>query len=249
MEWIISAFLVNILIGATGIGGGSMMTPILMLLGVPSGAAGGSALLQAGISKTLGGSVYCNYSLVDWRVVSFLWMGSLPTAGIWLYLKLAYPALDQWLKLNFNLLIAAMLLLCVVGMWMKMGWIKWSGTKDRSEFWLVLGAAFLGTAVSLTSVGAGVLGTVLLLLLRPSLDPKKMVGTEIVHAVPLAFLASIGFLLSSAVDWWMVGLLLLGALPGMWVGSRYAIKANNKIHSIGMSGILIGLAVFHGMKG
>ena len=245
MEWAIGAFLVSFVIGATGVGGGSLMTPLLMLLGASSGVAGGTALLQAGVSKAFGGYLYGKERLVSWSVVRSLWYGSLPTAAFWVWLKWWDASVNTWLALNFNFLVVGMLLLSVLALWIKLGWIPLRQAKDRSDASLVVAGVLLGTMVSLTSIGAGILGTLALLTLRPSLGVREMVGTEIVHAVPLAFIASVGFVLTASMDFTVLGMLLLGALPGMWLGSRWTVSFSDRVSTMGVSGILLSLSIYH----
>ncbi len=246
---------VSFLIGLTGVGGGSLMAPILIvLLGVPPAVAVGTDLWFAAITKTVGGATHHKLKSVDWKVVRQLALGSVPAAILtllWLWLfeggKLDAEPLMR--------LLGAALLLTSIMMIMKpriqpalvrMGSRMGASMRSRQGLVVTCGAAIIGGMVALTSVGAGALVAVLLATVYPlRLGTKTIVGTDIVHAVPLTLVAGLGHSFLGNVDGWMLGSLLLGSLPGIVVGSlvsgriredyvRYALAAMLVVSSLKM---------------
>ncbi|WP_137679939.1 sulfite exporter TauE/SafE family protein [Aurantiacibacter suaedae] len=246
---------VSFLVGLTGVGGGSLMAPILIvLLGVPPAMAVGTDLWFAAITKTVGGVTHHKLKSVDWQVVRRLTMSSVPAAILtllWLWL-FEGGSLDA--KPLMRLLGAALLLTSIM-MILKpriqpalVNLREHMGTSMRTHQRLVIacGAAIIGAMVALTSVGAGALVAVLLATVYPlRLGTKTIVGTDIVHAVPLTLVAGMGHSFLGNVDGWMLASLLLGSVPGIVVGSlvsgkvkedyvRYALAAMLVVSSLKM---------------
>jgi uncharacterized protein len=234
----LSGFLVGLIVGVTGVGGGSLMTPLLVLVfGVSPATAVGTDLLYASLTKTLGGWVHGRRGTVDWKVVGLLGMGSLPAAMATIAL-LKYLALDEkTLSSLVASVLSAALLLTASALLLK-GWIrKIALRKDGTVYELhhrylpaatITTGAVVGTLVTISSVGAGVLGTVALLFLYPRMQAVKVVGTDIVHAVPLTALAGMGHLALGTVNIVLLGSLLLGSLPGIYIGSHLSSKVPEK---------------------
>lgn len=241
MDWMytLSGFLVGLIVGVTGVGGGSLMTPLLVLMfGVSPATAVGTDLLYASLTKTLGGWVHGRNGSVDWKVVGLLGMGSLPAAVVTIAL-LKYLALDdKTLRGLVTSVLSVALLMTAVALLLKERIKKWARRPDGTVYELhhrylpaatIATGAVVGALVTISSVGAGVLGTVALLFLYPRMPAVKVVGTDIVHAVPLTAIAGMGHLALGTVDLVLLASLLLGSLPGIYVGSHLSAKVPEKI--------------------
>ena len=224
----LSGLLVGLIVGITGAGGGSLMTPLLVLLfGVSPVTAVGTDLLYASLTKTLGGWVHGRQGTVDWKVVGLLSLGSLPAAVVTIAL-LKYLALDEkTLRDLVSGVLSAALLLTASALLLKSRIRKFAQRRDGTVLHhrhlpaaTIITGIIVGTLVTISSVGAGVLGTVALLFLYPRMQAAKMVGTDIVHAVPLTAVAGMGHLALGTVDLALLGSLLLGSLPGIYIGSH-----------------------------
>ncbi|RIV80613.1 sulfite exporter TauE/SafE family protein [Aurantiacibacter xanthus] len=246
---------VSFLIGLTGVGGGSLMAPILIvLLGVPPAMAVGTDLWFAAITKSVGGATHHKLRSVDWQVVRQLAKGSVPAAivtlvWLWLFEGGSLDAKPLMRLLGAALLLTSLMMIlkpriqpALVSMASRMG------TTMRAQQGLVVtcGAVGIGALVALTSVGAGALVAVLLATVYPlRLGTRTIVGTDIVHAVPLTLVAGMGHSFLGNVDGWMLASLLLGSIPGIVAGSlvsgkvkedyvRYALAAMLVVSSLKM---------------
>jgi uncharacterized membrane protein YfcA len=235
----LSGFLVGLIVGVTGVGGGSLMTPLLVLLfGVSPATAVGTDLLYASLTKTLGGWVHGRRGTVDWKIVGLLSMGSLPAAVLTIAL-LKFLALDEkTLRGLVTSVLSVALLLTAAALLLKDKIRQWGRREDGAVFELhhdhlpaatIITGALVGLMVTISSVGAGALGMVALLFLYPRHAPVKLVGTDIVHAVPLTALAGMGHLALGTVDLALLGSLLLGSLPGIYIGSHLSARVPEKI--------------------
>jgi len=241
MDWLytVSGFLVGLIVGVTGVGGGSLMTPLLVLFfGVSPATAVGTDLLYASLTKTVGGWVHSRNGTVDWKIVGLLSLGSLPAALLTIAL-LKYLALDEkTLKGLVTGVLSIALLLTAAALLLK-DWIrKIAQREDGTVYELhhrylpaatVVTGAIVGALVTISSIGAGVLGTVALLFLYPRLPAVKVVGTDIAHAVPLTAIAGLGHMALGTVDLVLLGSLLLGSLPGIYIGSHLSAKVPEKV--------------------
>jgi uncharacterized membrane protein YfcA len=235
----LSGFLVGLIVGVTGVGGGSLMTPLLVLFfGVSPATAVGTDLLYASLTKTMGGWVHSRKGTVDWKVVGLLAMGSLPAAVVTILL-LKYLALEEkTLRTLVTSILSVALLLTASALLLK-DWIKkMARRQDGTNYELhhrylptatIITGIVVGSLVTISSIGAGVLGTVAILFLYPRMPASKVVGTDIVHAVPLTALAGIGHLALGTVDLVLLGSLLLGSLPGIYIGSHLSAKVPEKV--------------------
>src|SRR5665811_212674 len=215
------------------------MTPLLVLVfGVSPATAVGTDLLYASLTKTLGGWVHGRRGTVDWKVVGLLSLGSLPAAVITIVL-LKHLALDEkTLRSLVASVLSVALLLRATALLLK-NWIKKiAQRKDGTVYELhhrylpaatIVTGIIVGTLVTISSVGAGVLGTVALLFLYPRMSAVKVVGTDIVHAVPLTAVAGIGHLALGTVDLVLLGSLLLGSLPGIYIGSHLSARMPEQV--------------------
>lgn len=255
---IVAGFGVGALVGLTGVGGGSLMTPLLVLLfGVAPAAAVGTDLWFAAITKMVGGTLHHSRRTVDWEVLRRLWLGSLPTAAltlVWLHAS----GLGQARNGLILKALGAVLLLTAVAMFLKKRThafgLRLRNTapeafKRAQPPLTVLAGAILGFLVTLTSVGAGALGTVMLVYMYPwRLTPARLVGTDIVHAIPLTVLAGTGHALMGNVDLTLLGALLAGSVPGVLIGSHYSSKAPEAVvrPAIAFVLVLVGLKLVTG---
>lgn len=255
MEWlsVISGFVVGAMVGMTGVGGGALMTPILVLLfGVAPVAAVGTDLWFAAITKLAGGAVHHNQGSVDWEVLRRLCLGSLPASVatlVWLHAS-GVSHVKQGLILQA---LGAVLLLTALAMIFKKRThavgqalrMKAPATFKRAQPGLtVVAGMILGFLVTLTSVGAGALGAVMLLYLYPlRMTPTRLVGTDIVHAIPLTVVAGTGHLLMGNVDLSMLGYLLLGSIPGVMLASLLGRRVPEKLLRGAIAAVLVAVGV------
>jgi len=238
-----SGFAVGLLVGLTGVGGGSLMTPLLVFLfGFKPAVAVGTDLLFAAITKTGGVWVHHGkHGSVDWKIVGWLALGSLPFSVITLFIlkHLSSIGKETTGAITFTLGIALLLTACSLlvrsVLLRKAAKLKsiddeHSNSANAGRFKhlqipaTVLIGAVLGVLVTLSSVGAGALGTVALLFLYPRMTTLKIVGTDLAHAIPLTAVAGIGHLSLGNVDVVLLGSLLIGSLPGIWIGSHLSAK-------------------------
>ncbi|MBY0575903.1 MAG: sulfite exporter TauE/SafE family protein [Gallionellaceae bacterium] len=241
MNWMytLSGFAVGLIVGVTGVGGGSLMTPLLVLFfGVSPATAVGTDLLYASLTKTLGGWVHGRRGTVDWKVFGLLAMGSLPAAVVTIML-LKYLALDEkTLRSLVTNVLSVALLLTASALLFKERIKKLGRRKDGTIYELhhrylptatIVTGIIVGALVTVSSIGAGVLGTVALLFLYPRMPAVKVVGTDIIHAVPLTALAGMGHMALGTVNLVLLGSLLLGSLPGIYIGSHLSAKVPEKV--------------------
>lgn len=226
----LSGFIVGAIVGVTGVGGGSLMTPILVLLfGITPATAVGTDLLYAAITKSGGTWVHSRKGTVDWRIVGFLAMGSIPAATLTLVLThyfapggLGGASKVMTTALGFALFLTAGALIFRERL---LTWAKRHNPDTEHHPWktVAVGVA-LGIMVSISSVGAGALGVTALFFLYPKLPAIRIVGSDLAHAVPLTLVAGVGHWLLGSVNWTLLGSLLLGSLPGIYLGSHLASR-------------------------
>jgi uncharacterized membrane protein YfcA len=224
----LSGFFVGLLVGITGVGGGSLMTPLLILLfGIHPSTAVGSDLLFAATTKAVGTGVHGFRGSVDWRVVRRLAMGSVPMTALTIVLCAVFGITHRGSPLLHEAL--GVVLVITAGCVIFQSRVRhlltvWIGAvnEERRVLLTVLLGAILGVAVTLTSVGAGAIGVTALVVLYPALPPVRLVGSDIAHAVPLTLLAGIGHWWLGDVNFGLVGSLLLGSIPGVIIGSLWS---------------------------
>jgi uncharacterized protein len=244
-----SGLVVGFLVGMTGVGGGSLMTPLLILLfGVHPATAVGTDLLYAAVTNSAGGTVHGFNRSVDWRLVRRLACGSVPatilTIAALSFLDINGPAARQLIGavLAFALFLTAATLVFRNAMTAGYG-ARISGLAEhRVALLTVAVGALLGVLVSISSVGAGALGVTALLLLYPKLPTARIVGSDIVHAVPLAFVAGIGHWIVGSVDWPIFLALITGSIPGILLGSYFAIRVPEHALRIALAITLVVIA-------
>jgi uncharacterized protein len=223
---ILAGFAVGAIVGMTGVGGGSLMTPLLIgVFKLHPALAIGTDLWFAALTKTGGAVAHARHGHVDWRITRLLLLGSLPAALATIALMHATGITKGWAAaLTFSLGIALLLTAVVVAFkktWQAVGLKleRWLPESRKAPLTVASGVA-LGVLVTLSSIGAGALGATLILLLYPRLPAQRLVGTDIAHAVPLTLVAGIGHATLGHVDWALLAALLVGSLPGIWLGAQ-----------------------------
>ena len=245
----LSGFVVGLLVGMTGVGGGSLMTPLLILLfGVHPAAAVGTDLLYAAATKTGGSLVHGLARSIDWRVVRRLASGSVPatiaTVAFLSRLDLDSAAARSFITvvLSFALFATAFALIFggpLIALYRSR--VEALDVRHTAVSTVLVGAV-LGVLVTISSVGAGAIGVVALVLLYPQLPMARIVGSDIAHAVPLTLIAGSGHWLMGSVDWHIIGSLLAGSLPGIFVGSYFAVRIPERALKLVLASVLLVVA-------
>lgn len=236
--FVVAGLLVGFIVGMTGIGGGSLMTPILLWFGINPATAVGTDLLYAAITKSGGVLVHRKNNNIDWKITGWLTLGSVPAVLLTLWflgsLDSAPDALNAIIKqaLGFVLVLTALAVLFkkrLLAFAHRRGEHSSVFSGSSLNTLTVITGLILGTMVALTSIGAGALGTVALFILYPFLPTRRLVGTEIAHAVPLTLVAGLGHASMGNMNWELLGFLLMGSLPGIYVGSHLAGRVSDEI--------------------
>jgi uncharacterized membrane protein YfcA len=223
-----AGFAVGMLVGLTGVGGGALMTPLLISsFGVPAQVAVGTDLLYASLTKMAGGWRHHVSDHVDWPIVTRLAAGSLPAAAVLLAAMAVLPIdtvkLAHWIRMGLVVALPLSGLAIVVYPFVT----RTAPRDDRGDVPpqtvpTVLFGVVLGLLVTLTSVGAGAIGVTVLAALYPMLPAKRLVGSDIAHAVPLTLLGGLGHLGLGNMDFGLLLALLCGSIPGILIGARLA---------------------------
>jgi uncharacterized membrane protein YfcA len=232
----LAGFLVGALVGLTGVGGGSLMTPLLVLLfGFHPATAVGTDLLYASVTKSVGTAVHGSRKTVNWHIVGGLALGSVPSSLITLFVMSRIGIMGPRYALILNLLLGSVLFLTAFAVFFRPWILRWAEPtfrglpEARISHWTVVLGAILGVLVSVTSVGAGALGTTALLILYPKLPVSRIAGSDIAHAVPLTLIAGIGHWLIGSVDFILMGALLVGSIPGIIAGSLLSSRSSDTL--------------------
>ena len=232
----LAGFLVGVLVGLTGVGGGSLMTPLLVLLfGFHPATAVGTDLLYASVTKSVGTVVHGSRQTVDWHIVAGLACGSVPASIVTLFVMSRIGITRSDYALILNLLLGSVLFLTALAVFFRPRILHWAGPRfkglpeARISHWTVVLGAILGILVSVTSVGAGALGTTALLMLYPKLPVSRIAGSDIAHAVPLTLIAGIGHWLIGSVDFVLMAALLVGSIPGIIAGSLLGSRSSDSV--------------------
>ena len=231
----LSGFVVGLIVGLTGVGGGSLMTPLLVLLfGIHPATAVGTDLLYAAITKSGGTLVHGRKGTVDWRIVRLLALGSMPAATLTLFLTHHFaPGGLGGATGTITFALGIALVLTAAALVFRQRLLGWAQQHDPDTVhhpWKTVAVgATLGVLVSLSSVGAGALGVTALFFLYPKLPAVRIVGSDLAHAVPLTAVAGIGHWLLGDVNWSLLASLLVGSLPGIYLGSHLASKVPERI--------------------
>ncbi len=244
-----AGFAVGLLVGLTGVGGGSLMTPILILLfGIHPAAAVGTDLLYAAATKTAGSLVHGYNRTVDWRVVGRLATGSVP-ATLLTIVALSFINLNGPLAhgLIAGLLTIALLLTALTLVFREQIVDRYAPrigrlSEPRVGSLTIAVGAVLGVLVSISSVGAGAIGVTALILLYPRLPTARIVGSDIAHAVPLTLVAGMGHWWLGSIDLHLLIPLLLGSVPGIVLGSYTAARVPEFTLRVLLAGTLVVVA-------
>lgn len=232
-SYALAGALTGFVVGLTGVGGGALMTPILLLFfGVAPTTAIATDLWFAAITKIAAARIHGKAGQVDWEIVKRLWLGSLPMALLVVVLITAGSKVQKvaWLTQAIGVVV----LITALGLFFAPKLLNAARNRrlnDPEKFKVmqpaltVAAGAALGVCVALTSVGAGALGSVMMLYLYPlRMPPHRLVATDIVHAIPLAVVAGLSYLFAGMVDWGMLLSLLAGSIPAVILGSLLASK-------------------------
>jgi len=212
------------------------MTPLLVLLfGFHPATAVGTDLLYASVTKTAGTFVHGRRETVDWKIVGGLATGSVPAAILTLSAMAYFGVSGARSAFVLNVLLGTALLVTSIAVFFRPWILRWAGHHidameiGRVRHWTILLGAMLGILVSITSVGAGALGTTALLILYPKLPVARIAGSDIAHAVPLTLIAGIGHWLIGSVDFTLMAALLAGSIPGIILGSLLATRSSDSV--------------------
>jgi len=241
IAFITSGFAVGLIVGLTGVGGGSLMTPILIFgFGIQPALAVGTDLLFAAGTKAGGLVQLVRQKRVPWRVVFHLSLGSIPASLATLYVLnhwgTQHPQTQKMITLTLGI---SLLLTAASTLYKAIRGVRHpliqdtqtelSSIKHRPFFLPILFGALIGTLVTLTSVGAGAIGVTAFMLLYPALSLHRIIAADIAYAVPLTLVAGLGHASLGSVNWTLLGLLLTGSLPGIWLGSHWVSKAPERL--------------------
>ena len=257
LPYIFSGFLVGMLVGVTGVGGGSLMTPLLVFLfGFQPAVAVGTDLLFAAITKTSGVWVHHGkHGSVNWKVVGLMAIGSLPFAVITIFVIRHLISIGQQTSGLITYALGIALILTACALLVRSYLLRNServidpagivgGRFDKLQIpATILVGAVLGVLVTLSSVGAGAMGTMAILFLYPRMSTLKVIGTDLAHAIPLTAVAGIGHWSLGHVDFTLLGSLLIGSVPGIWIGSHLSAKIPEKILRPILASILLLIGV------
>jgi uncharacterized membrane protein YfcA len=230
--YIVSGLLVGLLVGLTGVGGGSLMTPLLVLVfGFHPSTAVGTDLLFAAITKSVGTTIHNAGKSVDWRIVGRLAIGSIPATVLTLIVIGHLGTTSKTVTSLISLVLGVALLGSALSLIVKDRVVAIAVRRNpdfglHTSIWLTILVGFVvGIVVSISSVGAGAIGTIALLFLYPRLPVVKIVGSDIAHAVPLTLIAGIGHWYLGAVNFRLLESLLIGSILLGSFGARYVSEA------------------------
>lgn len=253
--YIISGAAVGFLVGLTGVGGGSLMTPLLLAFGFPAPVAIGTDLLYAAVTKTSGAIAHHRKGNVNWRIVRTLALGSIPVSVLIHFTLLSGnfmegPDFESLLttSLGIMLIITSIILLSRD----KLRYLALSDRPtpimnlihDHKGISTLLMGMLLGACVTLSSVGAGAFAAAVLLIIYSNVSAQRIIGSDIAHAVPLTLIAGLGYLANGYVDLWLLLSLLVGSIPGIHLGAHVSSAVPEKL----LQKILIFLLLVLGIK-
>jgi uncharacterized membrane protein YfcA len=230
LTYALSGFAVGLLVGLTGVGGGSLMTPLLTLLfGINPTVAVGTDLAFAAITKSAGTLAHRISNNVHWDIVKRLCLGALPAAVLATVSLKYFGTLDKEINQIIRYSIAGSVILTVIALLFRAKMQAWLNKHPEKHLHgtplaiaTVVAGAVLGTLVTISSIGAGAVGATLLVLLYPRLSPAEIAGTDIAYAVPLTAIAAFGHWWLGSINWELLAMLLLGSVPGITIGSLAA---------------------------
>lgn len=249
--YIAAGAVVGMAVGITGVGGGSLMTPLLLLFGFPPNVAIGTDLLYAAITKSSGIISHHKSNNIEWPIVRNMALGSIPAALLTsLSLKFFFGNANDYSHI-LTVALGVMLVLTSLVVFFRQKLrsralskenIKANSRWNTRVITIAMGV-FIGVFVTLSSVGAGAIGTAVLLTIYPTLVSQRIVGTDIAHAVPLTFIAGIAHMWLGNVDFTLLGCLLIGSLPAIHLGTMISNRLPSKVLQPILASILLGLGV------
>lgn len=237
--YILSGAGVGLMVGLTGVGGGSLMTPLLIMMNIPYHIAIGTDLLYAAITKASGVIVHHKRGTIEWRIVNSMLLGSLPTSFLTaLVIRIYFDDAESYRSI-LTLSLGVMLMLTAAVLLLKDKIKQFSfqqahqqeKTENKKKKYIItfISGCFLGIFVTLSSVGAGAFGTAILMILFTRLPMMHIVGTDLAHAVPLTFVAGMShFLLLGNIDFLLLAGLLIGSIPAVTIGARLGSRLPEK---------------------
>ena len=250
MTYITAGFGVGLLVGMTGVGGGSLMTPLLTLLfGVSPSVAVGTDLAFASITKGVGTITHRFNNTVNWAIVRRLCIGALPAALVSTLALKHFGTLDESIGQVIRYSIAGSVMLTVIALLFRRRMLAWIQAKPGRQLQgraltnvTIFSGAVLGVLVTVSSIGAGAIGATLLVMLYPQLKPAEVAGTDIAYAVPLTAIAALGHWWLGSIDWMLLLTLLVGSVPGITLGSMVARKVPERFLRTLLAVTLTGVA-------
>jgi uncharacterized membrane protein YfcA len=232
LQFVASGFAVGLLVGMTGVGGGSLMTPLLTLLfGVTPAVAVGTDLAFASLTKGVGTFTHRLRGTVHWDIVRRLCIGALPAALVASIGLKYFGTLSKEMGQIIRYTIAGSVLLTVTALLFKRKMLAWITTHPERQLQgralhnaTIFTGAVLGALVTVSSIGAGAIGATVLVMLYPRLTAAEVAGTDIAYAVPLTAIAAAGHWWLGSINWTLLLTLLVGSVPGITLGA-YAARA------------------------
>ena len=251
LSYIVSGFAVGLLVGMTGVGGGSLMTPLLTLLfGVPPSVAVGTDLAFASITKSAGTLTHRLRDTIRWDIVKRLCIGALPAAVVSTLALKSFGTLSPEIGQIIRYSIAASVLLTVVALIFKGRMLAWINAHPEKQLQgnklaaaTIIAGAVLGVLVTVSSIGAGAIGATLLVMLYPRMTSAEVAGTDIAYAVPLTAIAALGHWWLGSIHWELLASLLVGSLPGITLGSWVARSVPEQFLRVLLAMTLTGVAI------
>src|SRR5450830_1250594 len=236
LSYIVSGFAVGLLVGMTGVGGGSLMTPLLTLLfGVPPSVAVGTDLAFASITKSAGTLTHRLRGTIRWDIVKRLCIGALPAAIVATLALKSFGTLSPEIGQIIRYSIAASVLLTVVALIFKGRMLAWINAHPEKQL--------QGNKLAAATIGAGAIGATLLVMLYPRMSSAEVAGTDIAYAVPLTAIAALGHWWLGSIHWELLASLLVGSLPGITLGSWVARSVPEKFLRVLLAMTLTGVAI------
>lgn len=249
MEWAtLAGAIVGLIVGLTGVGGGALMAPILLIgFGLELQAVVATDLLFATITKVFAGGIHIRNNLVDWQVIKRLWLGSIFATLIVVYFSISGKVFSNsgWITTILGVLILLSSISILFGSRLQNSQTKRriatpSSFKRFQPYLTVLSGGILGSLITMTSIGAGALGAVILRTLYPlRMQPRPLIATDTIHAIPVSFLGGLSFLMMGYTDLKILSFLLLGSIPMALVGGMLV-----KIAPVQLIKNLLAVALF-----
>jgi len=240
---------VGFAVGLTGVGGGSLMTPLLILFGFPPNVAVGTDLIYASVTKAGGVALHHRQRTVNWGLTLRLALGSIPASIITIFtLAHFFPDASAYEHILTSSL--GVMLIVTAAVLLLKGHLQGAQRRDfnsvpeltprKTVVTVIMGVA-LGVCVTLSSVGAGAFGAAILMVLFPYLATVRIIGTDLAHAVPLTMVGGLGHLYLGNVDVALLGSLLVGSLPAIYLGTRLGKRLPERLMQSVLATLLLGI--------